>query len=194
MDKRIEKKTLELHELRPAQPAVNGNGNGNGHGNGNGNNGHASGNGANGAPGATSGVANDQLRASSLVAGTIGPAHATGYEPYYIGVFLLGAYQEILGDLHNLLGDTHAVHVSYNPEGGASDSPDGGYWSIDEVVEGDTVKEVLQYVQYDTEDMFEAVRKDVERAIKLNRLTVSEGKAMLMFYEQGMDGYTYLEE
>jgi arginine decarboxylase len=133
VDKRVEKKTLELHELRPDQP-------------------------------------------------------------YYIGVFLLGAYQEILGDLHNLLGDTHAVHVSYNPEGGASDGPDGGNWSIDAVVEGDTVKEVLGYVQYDTEDMCEAVRRDVERAIKASRLTVSEGKSLLTFYEQGLDGYTYLEE
>jgi arginine decarboxylase len=133
VDKRIEKKTLELHELKPDQP-------------------------------------------------------------YYVGVFLLGAYQEILGDLHNLLGDTHAVHVSYNPDGGSSDGPDGGNWSIDAVIEGDTVKEVLGYVQYDTEDMCEAVRKDVERAIKANRLTVAEGKSLLTFYEQGLDGYTYLEE
>jgi len=133
VDKRIEKKTLELHELKPDQP-------------------------------------------------------------YYIGVFLLGAYQEILGDLHNLLGDTHAVHVSYNPDGGSSDGPEGVNWSIDAVIEGDTVKEVLGYVQYDTEDMCEAVRKDVERAIKTSRLTVAEGKSLLTFYEQGLDGYTYLEE
>ncbi len=115
-------------------------------------------------------------------------------EPYYLGVFLLGAYQEILGDLHNLLGDTHAVHVSYNPEGGANDGPDGGNWSIDEVIEGDTVKEVLGYVQYDDQDMRRAVRRDIERAIKFNRLTVSEGKSLLSFYESGLDGYTYLEE
>ena len=115
-------------------------------------------------------------------------------QPYYIGVFLLGAYQEILGDLHNLLGDTHAVHVSYNPEGGSNDGPEGGNWSIDEVIEGDTVKEVLGYVQYDDQDMRRAVRRDIERAIKLNRITVAEGKSLLAFYESGLDGYTYLEE
>lgn len=115
-------------------------------------------------------------------------------EPYYLGVFLLGAYQEILGDLHNLLGDTHAVHVSYNPDGGANDGPDGGNWSIDEVIEGDTVKEVLSYVQFDDQDMRRAVRRDIERAIKANRITVAEGKSLLAFYESGLDGYTYLEE
>lgn len=115
-------------------------------------------------------------------------------EPYYLGVFLLGAYQEILGDLHNLLGDTHAVHVSYNPAGGANDGPDGGNWSIDEVIEGDTVKEVLSYVQFDDQDMRRAVRRDIERAIKGNRITVAEGKSLLAFYESGLDGYTYLEE
>ena len=155
VDKRIEKKALELHELRPAggHAVTNGNGNGNGQGNG-------------GAAG----------------------------EPYYLGVFLLGAYQEILGDLHNLLGDTHAVHVSYNPDGGANDGPDGGNWSIDEVIEGDTVKEVLGYVQYDDQDMRRAMRRDIERSIKSNRLTVAEGKSLLAFYESGLDGYTYLEE
>jgi len=117
-----------------------------------------------------------------------------GVEPYYLGVFLLGAYQEILGDLHNLLGDTHAVHVSFNPEGGANDGPDGGNWSIDEVIEGDTVKEVLSYVQFDDQDMRRAVRRDIERAIKANRITVAEGKSLLAFYESGLDGYTYLEE
>ncbi|HMN40482.1 MAG TPA: biosynthetic arginine decarboxylase [Phycisphaerales bacterium] len=183
VDKRVEKKTLELHDLRPAQPLLFAQTGGTG-----GSSASGAGNGANGAGHAPA------------IAGTpipYAPSRASppsGYEPYYIGVFLLGAYQEILGDLHNLLGDTHAVHVSYNPEGGSMDSDIGGNWSIDEVVEGDTVKEVLQYVQFDTEDMCEAVRKDVERAIKLNRLTVAEGKSLLLFYEQGLDGYTYLEE
>ena len=189
VDKRIEKKTLELHELRPAQPTLftsGGTGSLPASGAATSSNGHHP---SNGSPSPL-----PPLSPSSPIAGSISPTPASGYEPYYIGVFLLGAYQEILGDLHNLLGDTHAVHISYNPEGGSSDSPDGGYWSIDEVVEGDTVKEVLQYVQYDTEDMCENVRKDVERAIKSNRLTVAEGKSLLMFYEQGLDGYTYLEE
>ncbi|MBX3403191.1 MAG: biosynthetic arginine decarboxylase [Phycisphaeraceae bacterium] len=120
-------------------------------------------------------------------------------EPYYLGVFLLGAYQEILGDLHNLLGDTHAVHVSYrapgpgeNGHGANGAAPET--WSIDEVIEGDTVKEVLSYVQYDDEDMRRAMRREVERSIKANRLTPAEGKSFLAFYERGLDGYTYLEE
>src|SRR2546425_4192322 len=100
------------------------------------------------------------------------PLHSLNEDPYYLGIFLIGAYQEILGDLHNLLGDTHAVHVSYNPEGNANDTPEGGNWSIDEVIEGDTVKEVLSYVQFDDQDMRRAVRRDIERAIKANRITV----------------------
>jgi arginine decarboxylase len=99
-------------------------------------------------------------------------------------VFLLGAYQEILGDLHNLLGDTHAVHLSVD---------DKGEWEIDEVIEGDTVEEVLQYVQYDHEDLKRAMRLDVEAACKQQRLTLGEGKALLKFYDDGLEGYTYLE-
>ncbi len=109
----------------------------------------------------------------------------SGHEPYYLGVFLVGAYQEVLGDLHNLLGDTHAVHVSVD---------DQGRWSIDEVVEGDTVKEVLGYVQFDTEDLERAMRRDVERAVREGRMVVAEGQSLLKFYEQGLEGYTYLEE
>ena len=150
VDKRVEKKALELHELRPLQSA--------------------------GTNGSTT------------------PGASGSHEPYYLGVFLLGAYQEILGDLHNLLGDTHAVHVSYQAGGGVTDETSDGNWSIDEVIEGDTVKEVLSYVQYDDEDMLRSVRRDVERAIKLNRVTVAEGKSLLAFYERGLEGYTYLEE
>ncbi len=175
VDKRVEKKALELHELRPATAPTNGSANGLGNGNGNGH-GHA----------ATNGAAASPVSPSST--------NGIGHEPYYLGVFLLGAYQEILGDLHNLLGDTHAVHVSYNPDGRATDGVTGGKWSIDEVIEGDTVKEVLSYVQYDDEDMRRSVRRDIERAIKLNRVTVAEGKSLLAFYERGLDGYTYLEE
>ena len=108
-------------------------------------------------------------------------------ERYYLGVFLLGAYQEVLGDLHNLYGDTHVVHVSFD------DSPGVGDWDLDEVVEGDTVKEVLNYVQYDSEDLIKAMRRDVERAVKAGRLAVAEGQSLLKFYDQGMEGYTYLE-
>ncbi len=112
------------------------------------------------------------------------PGEGEGCEPYYLGVFLLGAYQEILGDLHNLLGDTHAVHISID---------ENGDWEIDEVIEGDTVEEVLQYVQYDVEDLKRAMRLDVEAACKQGRLTISEGKSLLKFYDDGLEGYTYLE-
>jgi len=105
-------------------------------------------------------------------------------EPYYLGVFLLGAYQEILGDLHNLLGDTHAVHISLDEQGG---------WEIDEVIEGDTVEEVLRYVQYDVEDLKRAMRLDIEAACRQGRLTLAEGKSLLQYYDHGLEGYTYLE-
>lgn len=112
------------------------------------------------------------------------PGEGEGCEPYYLGVFLLGAYQEILGDLHNLLGDTHAVHISLD---------ETGEWEIDEVIEGDTVEEVLSYVQYDPEDLKRAMRLDIEAACKQGRLTVSEGKSLLKYYDDGLEGYTYLE-
>ncbi len=108
-------------------------------------------------------------------------------EPYYLGMFLLGAYQEVLGDLHNLYGDTHVVHVSFD------DSPGVGDWDLDEVIEGDTVKEVLSYVQYDSEDLVRSMRRDVERAVKSGTLSVPEAQSLLKFYDSGMEGYTYLE-
>lgn len=118
------------------------------------------------------------------------PGEGAGVEPYYLGVFLLGAYQEILGDLHNLLGDTHAVHISLDKE---RDVSGGAGWEIDEVIEGDTVEEVLQYVQYDIADMKKAMRQDIEAACRQGRLTLAEGKSLLKFYDDGLEGYTYLE-
>ncbi len=109
------------------------------------------------------------------------------FEPnkeYYIAAFLVGAYQEILGDLHNLLGDTNAVHVSVD---------DQGRYSIDEVIEGDTVREVLQYVQFSADDLLRTMRKSVERALRDQKLTVDESRVLLKFYENGLEGYTYLE-
>jgi arginine decarboxylase len=103
---------------------------------------------------------------------------------YFIAAFLVGAYQEILGDLHNLLGDTNAVHVSIDEQ---------GRFNIDEVVEGDTVREVLQYVQFDAEDLKRTMRKRVERALRDQKLTLDESRVLLRFYEQGLEGYTYLE-
>jgi arginine decarboxylase len=111
------------------------------------------------------------------------PGEGAGVEPYYLGVFLLGAYQEILGDLHNLLGDTPAVHID-----------PAGDWEIEEVIEGDTVEEVLEYVQYDVEDLKRAMRQDIEAACKQGRLTFAEGKSLLKYYDDGLEGYTYLEE
>ena len=109
------------------------------------------------------------------------------YEPgkdYFIATFLVGAYQEILGDLHNLLGDTNAVHVSID---------ETGRLSVDEVVEGDTVREVLNYVQFDAEDLKRTMRKRVERALREQKLTLDESRVLLKFYENGLEGYTYLE-
>ena len=104
-------------------------------------------------------------------------------EDYYLGVFLVGAYQEILGDLHNLLGDTNAVHVTID---------DAGNPSIDEIVEGDTVTEVLRYVQFDAEDLRRQFRTQVEKAVKDNKVTLEEARLLRRFYEQGLTGYTYL--
>jgi arginine decarboxylase len=112
--------------------------------------------------------------------------HAFDGSPYYLGAFLLGAYQEILGDLHNLFGDTNAVHVSLDE--------DGGGYSVDHVIRGDTVREVLQYVQYSAEELSAMMRKDVERAVKAGRISLEESRQLLKFYDNGLEGYTYLEE
>ncbi|HUP25770.1 MAG TPA: biosynthetic arginine decarboxylase [Thermoanaerobaculia bacterium] len=105
-------------------------------------------------------------------------------EPYCLGVFLVGAYQEILGDLHNLLGDTTAVHVVLDEQGRAV---------IDEVVAGDTVREVLAYVQFDADILHRRFRRDVESAVREGRLSAQESGQLLRFFEQGLQGYTYLE-
>ena len=111
--------------------------------------------------------------------------HPFNGQPYYLGAFLLGAYQEILGDLHNLFGDTNAVHVRLD---------DNGEIVLDGVVKGDTVREVLAYVQYNADELLNQLRKDVERAVRANRITVQESRQLLHFYETGLEGYTYLEE
>ncbi|MBM3994434.1 MAG: biosynthetic arginine decarboxylase [Planctomycetes bacterium] len=111
--------------------------------------------------------------------------HPFNGQPYYLGAFLLGAYQEILGDLHNLFGDTNAVHVRLD---------ENGEIVLDGVVKGDTVREVLAYVQYNAEELLNQLRKDVERAVRGNMITVQESRQLLHFYESGLDGYTYLEE
>ncbi|HVS33948.1 MAG TPA: biosynthetic arginine decarboxylase [Gemmataceae bacterium] len=111
--------------------------------------------------------------------------HPFNGEPYYLGAFLLGAYQEILGDLHNLFGDTNAVHVSIDEDGEVI---------FDDVIKGDTVKEVLAYVQYNAEKLTESLRKDVDRAVRAGKINLTESRQLMRFYEAGLDGYTYLEE
>ncbi|MCH7600140.1 MAG: biosynthetic arginine decarboxylase [Myxococcales bacterium] len=103
--------------------------------------------------------------------------------PYYIGVFLVGAYQEILGDLHNLFGDTNAVHVKLDDEDG---------YTIDHIVEGDSVENVLAYVQYECQSLIEKVRQTIEGALRSNEISSEESARLLERYEQGLKEYTYL--
>ena len=111
--------------------------------------------------------------------------HSPNGKPYYLGVFLLGAYQEILGDLHNLFGDTNAVHVSVDPKGRAI---------LDDVVTHDTVFDVLGYVGFGRRDLLDRMRKAVERAVALKKLTYRESALFLRDYEHGLSGTTYLED
>jgi arginine decarboxylase len=105
-------------------------------------------------------------------------------DPYYLGIFLTGAYQETLGDLHNLLGDTNAVHVTLGQD---------DRWRIETIVEGETVREVLSYVQFEPEEMRRRLRQDIESALETERLTLSEGARLRRFLDESLQGYTYLE-
>ncbi|HYP14054.1 MAG TPA: biosynthetic arginine decarboxylase, partial [Bryobacteraceae bacterium] len=111
--------------------------------------------------------------------------HSLNGRPYYLGAFLVGAYQEILGDLHNLFGDTHAVHVNLG---------DNGEVLLDAVIRGDTVREVLDYVQFNAKMLLEQYRQDVEAALREGRIGYEEAGRLLRFYEEGLNGYTYLED
>jgi arginine decarboxylase len=113
------------------------------------------------------------------------PLHPYAGNDYYLGTFLVGAYQEILGDLHNLFGDTNAVHVRLSPEGEVM---------LEEVIKGDTVREVLDYVQYKTESLIARLRRSVEAAVREGRMGYEESGRLLRFYEEGLHGYTYLED
>src|SRR5512132_864615 len=113
------------------------------------------------------------------------PLHAVNGDSYYLGVFLVGAYQEILGDLHNLFGDTHAVHVSLDENGGVR---------LDALIKGDTVREVLDYVEFDAEVLLGKLRTDVETAVRAGWVDYEGAGRLLRFYEDGLHGYTYLEE
>jgi arginine decarboxylase len=112
------------------------------------------------------------------------PLHTVNGEDYYLGVFLVGAYQEILGDLHNLFGDTHAVHVSLDENGQAR---------LDALIKGDTVREVLDYVEFDADALMSKLRTDVETAVREGRVDYEGAGRLLRFYEDGLHGYTYLE-
>jgi arginine decarboxylase len=112
------------------------------------------------------------------------PLHTVNGEDYYLGVFLVGAYQEILGDLHNLFGDTHAVHVSLDENGQAR---------LDALIKGDTVREVLDYVEFDGDALMGKLRTDVETAVREGRVDYEGAGRLLRFYEDGLHGYTYLE-
>lgn len=105
-------------------------------------------------------------------------------EPYYLGVFLVGAYQEILGDMHNLFGDTNAVHISCYKD----------HYEIDKVIDGETVAEVLEYVQYDAKRLVRNVETWVTKAMKEGKITPEEGREFLSNYRSGLYGYTYLEK
>ena len=104
-------------------------------------------------------------------------------EPYYMGVFLVGAYQEILGDMHNLFGDTNAVHVAVNDKG----------YTIEQIIDGETVAEVLDYVQYSPKKLVRTLETWVTKSVKEGKISVEEGKEFLSNYRSGLYGYTYLE-
>jgi arginine decarboxylase len=112
------------------------------------------------------------------------PVHSLNKkEPYYIGVFLVGAYQEILGDLHNLFGDTNAVHISVDKDG----------YQIEQIIDGETIADVLEYVQYSPKKLVRTVESWVTSAMKEGKITVEEGREFLSNYRSGLYGYTYLE-
>jgi len=121
----------------------------------------------------------------------IGDHEATKYlelhtytgEPYYLGIFLVGAYQEILGDLHNLFGDTNVVHAELGVN---------GQWELSRQVEGDTVEEVLQYVQYNTEKIMTQLHTLIELSLRAGRITLSESAEVKKKFKQSLESYTYL--
>jgi arginine decarboxylase len=116
---------------------------------------------------------------------TVLELHPPDGNPYYIGVFLVGAYQETLGELHNLFGDTDAVHVRVYEDGS---------YSVDHVVEGDSIEDVLSYVQFDRRTLTERVRQAVEEALRKGEITLEESALLRRRYRQSLFGYTYLDQ
>jgi arginine decarboxylase len=123
-----------------------------------------------------------QTPASGLSPDTSQDNSQPRYEPYYLGMFLGGAYQEIMGSLHNLFGDTNAVHIQLTPKG----------YQIEHVVKGDTMHEVLTYVQYDPEDLIESIRLRSEHALQDGKITLQESQLLLQNYERSLSRYAYL--
>jgi len=113
---------------------------------------------------------------------TADPASRLPHEPYLLGMFLTGAYQEIMGNLHNLFGDTNAVHIRLTPQG----------YQIQHVVRGDSMREVLGYVQYNSEDLLEEMRQQSERALAEGSISLDESQRLLQNYEASLSRYTYL--
>ena len=105
-------------------------------------------------------------------------------EPYYIAVYLVGAYQEILGDLHNLFGDTNAVHIVCDEQGG---------YEIEKVIDGESVEDVLDYVSFSDKALVRNMENWVTRSVKEGKISLQEGKEFLNIYRSGLYGYTYLE-
>ncbi len=113
------------------------------------------------------------------------PLHRFDGSPYLLATCLLGAYQEILGDLHNLFGDTNAVHVDLTEEGGLV---------LESIIRGDTVSEVLAYVQYKDRDLINRLQASVERAVRGGLIDHQQAGRFVRVYEEGLRGYTYLED
>ncbi|MDH5299359.1 MAG: biosynthetic arginine decarboxylase, partial [Desulfobulbaceae bacterium] len=114
------------------------------------------------------------------------PLHALNGKPYYIGIFMTGAYQDIMGDLHNLFGRVNEAHVFLD------DDEESGYY-VEETIEGTTMKKVLALVQYTDNDLTRRMKNKVDKAIKSDRLKPNEGMRLLKEYEKGLKGYTYLD-
>ncbi|MFB3850335.1 MAG: biosynthetic arginine decarboxylase [Acidobacteriota bacterium] len=110
--------------------------------------------------------------------------HELDEKPYYLGVFLVGAYQESLGDLHNLFGDTNVIHISVTGK---------DRYRIERMIEGDTVKDVLSYMQYQKRDILNAIRRSIEDAIDEGKISIRDSARILKFLDDGLEGYTYLE-
>lgn len=112
------------------------------------------------------------------------PLHSLDGDPYYLGCFLVGAYQEILGDLHNLFGDTHAAHVRIQPD---------GRYTIDRIDIGDSVADVLDYVHFSAAELLQSITRAADRAVAQNQMTDEQRTSLIHCFEQGLEGYTYFE-